>query len=398
MTIEAAPGEPRRCVVCGDDAPLLLGRRQFVAATRRLIYRFEHEDVTCRVCAMVFSRTAPPPEFLDGYYRDAYTLASDIAHIERDYDADARVALLDRHVHPGARILEIGAGDADFCSVLDARGFEAAGVDPLLHDRPDARVATADHRATVGQFDAVVSYYVLEHVPDVAEWLRIVADRVAPNGVAIIEVPDFERHPQESLFWEHLQHLTPYHLCTLLRQARLTPIQIDRLEPSRYFGFTVVARRGDGVDVSPPAPPSNVYARDCYARGASAQATEAARANTVATQVREAVAVHTNAAVVVWAANEIATAVGVALTAAGLQEVRLVDSARQKAGRYHPGFTSRIAAPGPEELAGRHVIFVLCSPTWNDAIARQIAEFRLPSLAIIDAAAIVRGRRAARRQ
>lgn len=394
MTSVSANWRPRGCELGHGEPPLPLGRRYVEAAARDRDYAFELDDVACPACGFAFAGRVPPEGFLAQYYRNAYTLDSALVTFDPDYDAEARLANVRAHLRPGATVLEIGAGAADFCDRLCAAGFDATGVDPLDRGRPHARVSSADHRGTRGQYDAVVSYYVLEHVLDANEWLAAVSERLATNGVAIIEVPDFERHPQESLYWEHLRHLTPFHLCELLRRAGLTPLAIDRDRPSRYFGFTVVAKAGAAA--TPPrvtAWPGVDYTRAVYARGREAQAEEERRAADVAREVVALCARHANAAVVVWAVNDIAAAACRALARAGISEVRVVDSAAQKINRAHPGVPGMVMAPTPDGLRDRHAVFVLCSPAWNPAIAEQVRAFGLPSVSIIDAATMMRGDR-----
>lgn len=392
MTNAGAHWRTRSCELGHGGLPLPLGERRVDAAARDRVYTFELDDVACASCGFVFAGRVPPADFLEQYYRNAYTLDSNFATIDRDYDAEARLAMVRSCVRPGASLLEIGAGAADFCDLLCEAGFDATGVDPLDQGRPNSRVTRADHRATSGVYDAVVSYYVLEHVLDANEWLAAVARRLAPNGVAILEVPDFERHPQESLYWEHLRHLTPFHLSELLRRAGLTPVAFDRERPSRYFGFTVVAKPGVFATPSPAPPwPGVEHSRAIYARGRAAQSEEERRAGIVAREVAAIVARHANAAVVVWAVNDIAAAVCRALAAAGITEVRVVDNAAQKINRAHPGVPGMVTAPAPDTLRARHAVFVLCSPAWNAAIAEQVRGFGLPSASIVDAAKMMRG-------
>lgn len=95
------------------------------------------------------------------------------------------------------RLLDLGCGRAEgFLPLLDKPGFDYTGVEPSaahaeraaarLAGRPNARVVHAmapSRRAGDGEYDAVVSMSVLEHVKRLDAFLRFSADRLRAGGV-----------------------------------------------------------------------------------------------------------------------------------------------------------------------------------------------------------------------
>ena len=69
-----------------------------------------------------------------------------------------------------------------------------------------------------------------------------------PLGFVVVEVPDFKRYPSESLFPEHLNHFTEFHLRTLLETCGLTVVECIHGH-SRDFGMAMVGMvKPDVVD------------------------------------------------------------------------------------------------------------------------------------------------------
>ncbi|HLT76134.1 MAG TPA: hypothetical protein VKZ87_02000, partial [Ferrovibrio sp.] len=99
-------------------------------------------------------------------------------------------------------------------------------------------------------------------------------------------------------------------------------------------------------------------------------------------RVERAAASVPEAAVCFWAANEHASRIASHLAEKELRPV-VVDNARSKIGTFHLGFSTPVARPIPEQLRSRHIIFVLCSPSWNSEIRKQISAMDLRSYEII---------------
>lgn len=117
-----------------------------------------------------------------------------------DSGFDVFFSLLERHLAPGAKILEGGCGTGHLVAALDARGHSAIGVDyvPALVDFAKKVLPALDVRAgDVEQlpfedaaFDCYASLGVIEHFEDGPERTIAEARRVVrPGGLAIFEVP-----------------------------------------------------------------------------------------------------------------------------------------------------------------------------------------------------------------
>lgn len=108
-------------------------------------------------------------------------------------------AMLDAGLGRGARILEVGCGSGAVAGYLHARGFEVAGVDTYevlvrkAHERfPDVSffaAGVADLPASVGEFDAVGFFDVLEHLDDPVGLVRTSLSRVKAGALVIATVP-----------------------------------------------------------------------------------------------------------------------------------------------------------------------------------------------------------------
>jgi len=362
---------PTACPVCNAGSAVeTLGVRAQRLVGRACTLDMRLEDTLCLACGLVYAATRPSEETLNAYYRDAHTRCSEYVDVPPDYDAARRLASITRLVPPGGRILELGAGTGDFCSSLTEAGYRASPVDPLTDEVWPSR-----------DFDAILAYLVLEHVYDPRRFIAEAAQRLAPDGVLIVEVPDFLRDPVASLVPEHLWHYAPQHLSALFADCGLTTVEIERTNASRSFAFMIAARRA--VVPERPAFDSKLIAamRAAYERTAFLVDAEQMRTDALCNSIAAA----KPPCVFIWGANEYATRIGRRLSEIGYSETQLIDSATSKIGTLHQGFSRPIKPPVFSGSEPEQCVILLCSPAWNGQIRTQVEASRLRKPRIIDA-------------
>ncbi len=124
----------------------------------------------------------------------------------RPPDFERRLAFLLARVPAGARVLDVGCGEARFAEALLQRGARVAGIDvaeePLRRARARRPELALDLRcvAPVGpwpledvSFDVVWAGEVIEHVADTAGWLSEVRRVLRSGGALVLSTPTHGR-------------------------------------------------------------------------------------------------------------------------------------------------------------------------------------------------------------
>ena len=369
------------CDLCGEQALETLGERRHLVRGRTRDFEMVFTDAVCPSCGFVCAAERPDEAFLIAYYQDAH-----IGHRggELHFDAAARTAMVKRHAPAGGRVIEIGANDGAFTAILRDAGFDAFGFDPVeaeeAADVTKGYVGSGERAPAPGAADAVVAYYVLEHVTDPRAWLGEIAALVKPGGAVILEVPNYETHPEDSLNVEHLLHFTPESLARLARLCGLEPVEAGAGTVS--YGQRLAARKTGDVLPAPVDPGAATRARTAYEKARKAREGRAEAARRSAELAWES-AQDPETPVYLWGANEYAERAA-PLLAKRFKTVQVLDKSSSKIGGAFPGLALPVAHPDVSgDVAG--AVFLVCSPNWNTQIAAEIAGRDTPARAVIDA-------------
>lgn len=129
---------------------------------------------------------------------------------------------------PGARVLEVGAGDGWLTAALREQGYDAVAIDPRDGEPSPGvvPVALADLDAPEASFDAAVAVVALHHVEPLAESLARLAEVVRPGGVLVVDEFDAGRYDARAERWRIAHgappagdHLSDLHDVDALRRA-----------------------------------------------------------------------------------------------------------------------------------------------------------------------------------
>jgi hypothetical protein len=189
----------------------------------------------CSTCGLIRRRALQENE------PDYSEVSRTTGHRLSGYTVQIAESLRRRGLSSGDLIVEIGANDGAFLTVLEQIGFgKRLGVEP---SRPCAAACrAAGHpventhldqaeairiRERYGPARAVVCRHTLEHVPDPLGLLRAIQTLLGREGILFVEVPDAHEITVDlrgyELWDEHLHSFTPANLQLLARRAGFHP-------------------------------------------------------------------------------------------------------------------------------------------------------------------------------
>ncbi len=237
------------CGVCGaGDARSLY----------RVTDKFTGESFTVAECGCGHAYLTDPPVSADmhKYYPSEYSWREDlttpgaivrlIRRLEKWYRYNyikGENKRIYRLKPGGGAVLDIGCGTGDKLDLLRSRGYDVKGVEISPEAEYAKNVFKLDVQRTdildaeypEESFDVVTLYHVLEHLPDLSASLVKIRRILKPDGVLILQVPNFASR-QRRLFgrrWSlydpprHLQDFTPQTLDKVLKDNGLVMTHVD---------------------------------------------------------------------------------------------------------------------------------------------------------------------------
>lgn len=230
MSLSGATAGTETCPVCGakESSTIYADARDPITLDHFRVMR-------CSVCAVAF--TAPTPANLDRYYPQRYRAYGPLVTRVLRTLYGWRVSRWMRMKPQGGSVLEVGCGPGLMLAAFKRRGWSVLGIErneiasEIGRNKFGVEIVSTPIENLPGeaQFDLIIMFQVLEHIGDPVTLLKECSKRLAPNGILIINVPNFGSWQARfaGSKWlhldvpRHLVHYTPQTLATTLACAGL---------------------------------------------------------------------------------------------------------------------------------------------------------------------------------
>ena len=167
--------------------------------------------VQCNDCSQKFHKRILSDEWLETYYskwisadaiEEYHENVSGTLRFDKAKHSVERILLIEKATrelskNKKVKILDFGCGDGDFLEACRLFGFECTGVEfsESRHQRrgidfyPSLQDVIKDNESNV-EFDAIVMFEVLEHLPNPRKTLAELVKSLKKGGVFVIETPN----------------------------------------------------------------------------------------------------------------------------------------------------------------------------------------------------------------
>ncbi|MBL8022378.1 MAG: class I SAM-dependent methyltransferase [Leptospirales bacterium] len=128
-------------------------------------------------------------------YKNQYgkTYLEDEANLRRM--ANRRLDRIRTYLKPQSSVFEIGCATGFFLDEARKRGYDVKGIEispfasAYARDTLRLDVKTEPFKAGKERYDAIVAFYVLEHMPDQKAAFQVITDMLNPGGIFVFALP-----------------------------------------------------------------------------------------------------------------------------------------------------------------------------------------------------------------
>ncbi len=208
--------------------------------------------------------TSPQPklEVLSNYYQsDSYishtdsknTFTDRLYQLVKKYTIAKKVKLINELVESNLNkksILDIGCGTGDFLTACKKKNWDVVGVEPnenaksIAEKKLDQKINSRISKLGLQQFDVISMWHVLEHIPNLKEYIIELKKKLKPKGILIVAVPNYKSYDAKHYknFWaafdvpRHLWHFSKTSIKLLFGEVGM---KVTKTIPMKFDSFYV---------------------------------------------------------------------------------------------------------------------------------------------------------------
>ncbi len=167
-------------------------------------------------------------QILENEYYDDYLMGAPHSPQMQAYQARQALDFVNRFQLAGKSVIEIGSGDGCYLGHLQSTGCDVTGIEPSNKSRAIAKAAgfavndgyvTAERTIAGAPFDAFVTRQVLEHVPNIHDFLTGIWRNLKVGAAGLVEVPSLEKAISDRRYYDFFPDHVNYFSKRTLRIA-----------------------------------------------------------------------------------------------------------------------------------------------------------------------------------
>jgi len=174
--------------------------------------------------------------------------------VVKKYALNKKLKLINSFNSEDKNILDVGCGTGDFLLICKNNGWNVVGVEPNKKAKNLAKAKLVNNNVSnlfsdlseikELKFDIITLWHVLEHVPNLEEYISKLKSVLKPNGVLVVAVPNYKSYDANYYkeFWaaydvpRHLWHFSKKSIQLLFLKQQM---EVFKTLPMKFDSFYV---------------------------------------------------------------------------------------------------------------------------------------------------------------
>lgn len=202
----------------------------------------------------------PPLNTLSDYYKsEDYISHTDskrnlfekVYHVVRRFSLNRKLNLINGFSLNEKKLLDIGCGTGDFLEVAKRNSWTVCGIEPNVQARRIANKKTGDaifdtdelSELAPSSFDVITLWHVLEHLPNLEEYIQLLKKLLKTNGILVVAVPNYKSYDADYYkeYWaaydvpRHLWHFNKKSISKLFSEVSMEVVKTKGLYFDAFY-------------------------------------------------------------------------------------------------------------------------------------------------------------------
>ncbi|TCI92118.1 class I SAM-dependent methyltransferase [Tenacibaculum sp. M341] len=202
--------------------------------------------------------TDPIPDDLSSYYESEdyishtdskKTIIDKVYQLVKNYTIKKKLKLINSFHTNEKTLLDIGAGTGDFINFCKKNNWNVVGVEPSKKAKEIASTKELVLLSSIEEikeekYDVITMWHVLEHIPNLNEYIKALKKLLKKDGVLVIAVPNFKSYDANHYknFWaaydvpRHIWHFSKKSISQLFSDINM---KVEKILPMKFDSYYV---------------------------------------------------------------------------------------------------------------------------------------------------------------
>ncbi len=202
--------------------------------------------------------TYPIPNDLNSYYESEdyishtdskKTIIDKVYQLVKNYTIKKKLKLINSFGTDQKTLLDIGAGTGDFINFCKKNNWNVVGVEPSnkakeIASTKELVLLSSIEEIKEEKYDVITMWHVLEHVPNLNDYIKALKKLLKKDGVLVIAVPNFKSYDANHYknFWaaydvpRHIWHFSRKSISKLFSEVNM---RVEKILPMKFDSYYV---------------------------------------------------------------------------------------------------------------------------------------------------------------
>lgn len=203
--------------------------------------------IKCEKCSLIFLEEPPSSDLLSKMYTDDTFYDNSTKSDEEEINARNGILEygIESAIRDSGKLLDAGCAKGHLLVAASRKGWDAYGIEYNKHyvDYGNTKLGTKISQGELmnvlesmkQKFDVIILWHTLHNVVQPRELLMKLKEKLSPNGIIALQVPDYEKLGNSIVGAHHISYFTRESMINLIENSGLKLLSYDYDNTNKFI-------------------------------------------------------------------------------------------------------------------------------------------------------------------